>query len=76
MTTSNNHEQTKTTSGKPLTEGTSLDLEEALADLNLFRPHEELLEKRGYKTTQEWIDSLSADPFPKSFGLGSPAPTP
>lgn len=70
MTTPNNHEQTKITSGKPSTDGTSLELEAALANPNLLMPFKEFLKVRGFANKDEFAASLNADPFPKSSGLG------
>jgi hypothetical protein len=68
MTTSNNHEQTKTTSGKPSTEGTSQELEAALANPNLLMPFKEFLKVRGFANKEEFAASMNADPFPMFFG--------
>ena len=70
------NDQTKTSSGKPLTEGTSQELEAALASPNLLMPFEEFLKVRGFANKDEFAASLNADPFPKSSGLGSPVTTP
>lgn len=69
MTTSNTHAQTKTTSGKSSTEGTSHELEAALANPNLLMPFEEFLKVRGFANKDEFTASLNVDAFPKSSGL-------
>ena len=66
MTTQNN--ESKPTSGKPLTEGTSQELEELLANPNLFMRSDEFLKMRGFKDAKEWIGSQNDDPYLKSFG--------
>lgn len=70
MTTSNNHEQTTTTFGKPSTERTSHELEAALANPNLLMPFKEFLKVRGFANKEEFAASLNVDPFPKPSGLG------
>ena len=68
MTSSNNQEQTKTTSGKPSTEGTSQELEAALANPNLLMPFKEFLKVRGFANKGEFAASMNTDPFPMFFG--------
>ena len=68
MTTSNNHEQTKTTSGKPSTEGTTQELEASLANPNLLMTFKEFLKVRGFANKEEFAASMNADPFPMFFG--------